>query len=435
MAESFTIDFEGIDPSTLRIDFSGLAKEPTIAERIGQTVKRGAKEFLGKGFETATGGSPIGRQVGETLAELVPTTPADVGQMAGTAAVGLIPGIGPGLAATLAALGGGAGRVVGSQFESEPGSMIGEAAQGALTNLIPPTAKKAFTSFVRTPLARAMESVRLNKVLKTLNDMLPAKVSELSRDTGVLQRQLSKGTVESIIDEGRRAYNNDINTIIRSIGQVELKLPSLGRQPVTVEKFIRHIEETGAKRINAEKLNQTMKGVLIDRQKLLDEFNAALTAKGGQPYVMAYTIARNNLNRVMEAVRLLTGGPESKRPLNLTTGKLELSKLQRQFLTRRERGELTRAYSPKELERLEAAMAMGEMIKGIDQPSSFRTVPGRVFGSLGGYTGGVSAIPVLPHAAGVEYTAPSLFTQTVVPPMATQLFNEALKLPEPKEPR
>lgn len=399
-----------------------------------RSVLRGAREsvtnFLTEGLERATftkkGGLPgVAKGVVETL-NPVPGTVTDVGQLAGTGlgmlAGSLLPGAG-----TVAGgiIGGGLGRMGGSMLEENP-QPFSEGAMGLVTGFAP-QALRAGGAAGRTVVARNAEKQVVNDTLGQLQTMLPDNAPGLSKNISIFQKQMSATGNKSLTRWASSEFKHELDQINSAVGEMQVRIPSLGEDPVKIKEVIEAISSKGQRLIaGQEPRTFSQKVNAVGRAKVVEELDFVLRQNGLDAVADGYAQARNNFARTNEVVRLFTNASEAKRPLDLGVGKIDLAKLQRRFLEVREKGGL-KPFDNLELEGLENTLGRGTGLAGTDFPMD---LPGLISLGIapGKSTGLRIAAPTLPKAAGVRYKPPTAAERVIIPQLlgqgVTRLQNE-----------
>lgn len=410
------VPIANVQPDNLDIDQSWAEQYVQAGRNVSKAISTGTSKALS--YVLPEGAAETG---GNIAAGLVPTDPRDQGQIIGAAAGGALGAItGPAAPIAVPALsiaGGALGRMSGSLFHDEP-NLAGQGTLGALTSMVP-FGLKGLMAGGRTILARMGKNVTVSKAVDYINNMLPVDISPLSKDTAVLSRQLSKGTKESILDQAQKQYNIVMDGIKQHLGSSTIIMPSLSRNPITISRVIQAIERmgTGMTR-SAGQRTGAANLALLRRQEIINEFDSVLRQYGLGSVANAYSSARNNYARVNEVARLFTRAAKNDRPLNLKAGEIDLSNLQANFLNRRETGRLADAFRPSEIQGLESSLARGGNLVGIDVPSNIRGVLSFFYGRTGG-RGGISGVPTLPRASGVNYNPPGIINRAYTPTLLT----------------
>lgn len=385
--------------------------KPSVRRRVGmgfEAAAGGLKEFTAPNIPFRSGG------VIQGLSSLIPTRPTEVGQMAGSligGAVGNIPG---------AIIGGGLGRMGGSVFEGEEapgaGELAGQGLLGGALGMIPTLVKKS-GNILAQGVGRAGEQRVVKGSLNYLSSLLPKAAPKLSDKISVLQKQVSKGTNESLLSWGKNNYNDAIELIKAEAGSVpvtRLSVAGSKGKEFTVGEVIERIEKMGTQ-IDHARLARSPRetDLLLKRDQMINDLNGWLENMGHGNIAKAYGAARNEYARVQEVVRLLTSG--KGRPLDLTAGKIDLAKLQKQFLQHREAGKLS-AFKPGEVDALERSLGRGFPLAGTDIPADMRSLISLGILSRGGPGIMAAGTPTtLPRAAGMHYIPPGNIAQALIP--------------------
>jgi hypothetical protein len=396
-------------------------------EKVNGTEQTGllheARQVLKGTRKTVT--DVLSKGIGSTAASIVnpvPGTPTDVGQLGG-AATGLALGslLGPLGGAAGAVIGGGLGRMGGSMLEEEPQPFT-EGAMGLAGGLLP-TALRGGAYGARTVNAVANEKRVVKGVLSQLDEMMPQGAPKLSRDIPKFQEQISATGKNSLAKWGQQNFRGELDKINGLVGNMQVRIPSLGPGPVKVSDVLEEISGKGQRLVHGvEPKTFGQKVAAVGQRKIVEELDYVLRQNGLDAVADTYLKARNDLHRVNEIVRLFKTGSESKRPLDLSGGRIELSKLQEQFLKIREQGGL-KPFTDDELHALETILGRGRGLAGTDKPFD---MPGLV--SMGVATGKSTglriAAPSLPKAAGIRYQPPSAAERIMLPAMLGQQLNE-----------
>jgi hypothetical protein len=386
-------------------------------QSVTDTIAKGLSKATFGGSESPTGRSVIG------LVNPVPGTTTDAGQLGG-AAMGALAGSlvapGPGTAVG-AILGGGLGRMGGSMAEEKP-DPYAEGAMGLGLGLVPPTLK-AGSFGTRTVAARSGEQKVVRQTIDQLQTMLPQGAPKLSKNVVTFQKQMSATGKDSLVKWAKDEFQTEIDQINAAVGTMQVRIPSLGSGPVKVSDVIEAITEKGQRMAHGQTpVTMGQKVAAVGQGKIREELDFVLRSNGLDAVADGYNQARNNFARSNEVVRLFTQASEKKRPLDLASGKIDLAKLQKQFLETRQRGGL-RPFTDQELAALEEKLGRGVGLAGVDQPMD---LPGLIsLGLAPGRNAGVRiAAPSIPRAAGVSYVPPSMGTRLALPQLLGQQTGE-----------